>query len=173
MTLKEISLLGLFTALTIAIYFVLSPIYLVAFVLTVLSLKPRQAYIFAFVTGVLTWVISSRIEVIVNMLWLPLIVLLLKSLELYIYDGKLSDGCLSNPSRHHHLRLALVSFVGILLANLGSEMIAMWVQDLGFEYIIISSPIWVGGAILNAILIGFTGIQSQRRISKILKKLSF
>lgn len=97
---------------------------------------------------------------------------LLKATEVFIYDGKLADGCLSNPGRHHHVRLACMTFIGILLANLGSEFIAMVIQELGVEYLVIASPIWLGGALINAILIGLFGIHTQRRISKLFGKLS-
>jgi hypothetical protein len=168
---KQISLVAMMAALTVAIYALLSPLYLVFFIIAILSLKPFEAYIFAIVLGLLTYLVSGRIETVTNLVWLPFIVLILKQFESFIYGGKLADGCLSNPSTHHHGRLALITLFAILVANLGSEIIAMLVQELGVEYLLASSPIWIGGAVVNALIIGLTGIQSQRRLSKIFHKL--
>jgi hypothetical protein len=171
MNIKQISLIAMMAAITLSIYMIISPIYLIFFVLAVISLKSYEAYLFSIVIGFLTYILSGQIITLSNIIWLPIIVFFLKHFEGYIYGGKLSDGCLSNPSRHHHGRLAFITFIAVLIANLGSEIIAMFIQDLGIEALILSSPIWIGGAILNAIFIGFIGIQTQRRISKTFLKL--
>jgi hypothetical protein len=171
LNIKQIANIGILGGLVIALYLTLTPLYLFPFLITVLILKKWDALIFSLIVAFLTFFVSGRIETLSNLIWLPMMAITIKSNDLFLYGGRLQDGCLSNPKMHHHIRLGLLTGGLILLANIGSEIIAMVTLDLGWEYLIASLPIALIGAMVNAILISFLGIYLQRRLSKILLRL--
>ena len=171
MNIKQITLISIFAALTIVIYIILPIIYLFAFILISLSLDKKQSIIYGLVIAILIFLVSGTAQTLTNLLWLPLIAYSFKLFEEFIYGGFLKDGCLSGVRTINSFKLGLIAFTFIFIANLFSEVIAMIVLQLGFEYLVASSPIIVGGAILNAVLVGILGISFQKRLSKSLYKL--
>jgi hypothetical protein len=171
MNIKQLTFISIFAALTVVIYTFLPIIYLFVFILVSLSLNKQQSLIYGLAIGSLIFLVSGITQTLANVLWLPLIAYSFKLLEKYIYGGYLKDGCLSGVKRMNKFKLGLVAFLFIGLANLGSELIAMLVLGLGFEYLIASSPIIIGGALLNSLLVGLLGVSVQKRLSKYLYKL--
>ncbi len=172
MNIKQITFISVFAALTLALYAFIPVLYLFAFIIVSLSLEKKETIIFGITIGLLTFLISGRPQTLTNLIWLPLIAYSFKLFELYIYDGYLKKGCLSGVRTKNHVKLAIVAFSFILLANLGSEIITMIALNAGFSYIIASIPIMLGGALINAIVVGLIGISVQKRLSKFLYTLS-
>lgn len=172
MNIKQLSLVALLSAATLALNIVLPWIYLIFFILLILSLRLRESIMIGFIVGLLTFIISGKVLALTNIFWLPMIVVIFKSSEVFIYGNKLSEGCLSRPMKHIAFRLFLISMISITIANIGSEMISMWLFDLGWIYVLGSLPIALGGALANAILIGFIGLPVQQRFSKLLYQLN-
>lgn len=172
MNIKQISFISLFAALTLVLYAFVPLIYLFAFIIISLSLEKNQTLIFGLVIGLLTFLISGRPQTLTNLIWLPLIGYAFKLFELYIYGGYLKEGCLSAVKTKNHLKLALISFVFIIIANLGSEIITMFALNAGLEYLAASSLVILGGALINSLLVGLMGISVQKRLSKFLYTLS-
>lgn len=172
MKIKELALYSIFSALVISLYIILPPLYLLVFTIFVLSLTLKHALLFGVVTGVVTGMIDPKILAFSNIFWLPMIAFGIKMLEVYIYGGKLSDGCLSQPRKLVGFRLGLITFSLIAIANIGSEIIASIVFDLGFIYVLTSLPLAIGLALASSVIIGFLGISLQKRISKILYQFS-
>lgn len=172
MNIKQLTLVALLSAATLAFNIALPWIYLIFFILLILSLKLRESIIIGFIVGLLTFIVSGKVLTLTNIFWLPMIVIIFKSSELFIYGNKLSEGCLSRPVKHIAFRLFLISLVSISIANIGSEIVSMWLFDSGWLYVLGSLPIAFGGALANALIIGFIGLPIQQRFSKLLYNLS-
>jgi len=172
MKIKEFVLYSVFSALVVAIYLLLPPLYLLVFTIIVLSLDMKSALLLGLITGIITGIVHPKFLTFTNAIWLPLIAFGLKIFEQFIYGGKLKDGCLSKPNKYMGLRLGFVSFIFIFLANLGSEVIASIIQNLGFLYVILSLPMALGLALVTSIIIGFIGIPLQKRLSKLIYQLN-
>jgi hypothetical protein len=172
MNIKQLTLIALLSAATLALNIALPWIYLIFFILLILSLRVRESIILGFIVGLLTFIISGKVLTLTNIFWLPMIVVFFKPNEVFIYGNKLSEGCLSRPMKHIALRLFLISLVSISIANIGSEVVSMWLFDSGWMYVFGSLPIALGGALINAIIIGFIGLPVQQRFSKLLYQLN-
>jgi len=142
------------------------------FVLLILSLKLKESIVIGLIVGLLTFIISGKILTLTNLIWLPMIVVIFKSSEIFIYGNKLSEGCLSRPMKHIAFRLFLISMISISIANTGSEIISMVLFDSGWIYVVGSLPIALGGSLANAIIIGVIGLPIQQRFSKLLYQLN-
>jgi len=171
MNIKQITFISIFASLTIVIYVILPIVYLFAFILISLSLDKKQSIMYGIVIAMLIFLVSGTAQTLTNFIWLPLIAYSFKLFEEFIYGGLLKDGCLSGVRFINSFKLGLIAFIFILLANLVSELIAMFILQLGFEYILASAPIILGGAIINSVLVGILGISLQKRLSKSLYKL--
>jgi hypothetical protein len=172
MKIKEFALYSIFSALVVTFYLIFPPLYLLVFTVFILSLNKKNALLFGLVTGIITGIIDPKILAFSNIFWLPMIALGLKIFEVFIYGGKLNDGCLSKPRKYIGFRLGLITFILIALANIGSEIIASIIQDLGYLYIFVSMPFALLLALGSGIIIGFVGVPLQKRVSKVMYQLS-
>jgi hypothetical protein len=168
MNTKSIALIALLSALTL-VFNLLFPLLMVfMFILISMTVKLREAIVLGAVIGVLSYLITGQILALTNVVLLPLIAIVLFRLETFIYGIPLNKGCHSN-SISSRLKLGLVVFSIVLIANLLSESLAALMINGGIAYLIASFPVAFIGALFNAILIGLIGIYIQLRLQKIIQ----
>jgi hypothetical protein len=168
MNTKSVALIAVFTAFTITLNLIFPILMLFVFLLISMVIKPKEGILLGIVVGLTSYLISGQILALTNVFLLPMIVIILHQFEPFIYKKHLSEGCHRDdwPSR---LRLFLVVFGLVLVANFISEVFAAIMINGGIAYIIASLPIILLGALANATLIGVWGIYLQLRLQKLIQ----
>jgi hypothetical protein len=165
---KEIALIGLLTALNVAVNVYIPLFVLYVFVILAFVLKPRQACSLGVLTGVLQWFVNGKIMSLTNVIFLPLIALAIYAIRPKLFGG---TQCASGSTYKSNLILGAYSFIIIFLLGVISEIITTLVYGTGVAYVIASLPLQLILAVANALLIGFTAIWLYKRIAKVLLKL--
>ena len=164
---KNIAFIGGLSALQVAITIkvpLLSPLVLI--ILT-LSLTKKQALTLAFISAILSSILSFKLVSVINLVLLPLICIGIK-----LYQEKRMSHCSKSNSRWTYIELGIVSFIFIFISNIISEISAMIIFSFPMEYLIISLPVAFAGAIINGTVIGVAGIPLKNRICKLLIKVT-
>ena len=168
LSIKQLALISVLSALALALGYVL-PLLLAFFVILIgNSLKKNEALFFGLIIGILSYLITGHILTLLNIVFFPGILWVIKTVEVYIFGGWLSKGCLSRTKPKHYFRLGLVSFILLFISNVIAEIIAGFMADIWLEYMIVSLPIALASALVTGILIGLLGIPIQKRLNKAL-----
>ena len=165
---KELTLIGIVSALQIVISLSLPLISLTTLIIFTLTLTMQQGITMAIVTAIITSIINGKVVGLINILLLPLTVFIIKK-----YQEKKISGCSRGDKGKRNFELAFLSFFVILIGNLISEIVASFLINGGVAYIIASIPIVFLGAFINAIIIGTIAIVVHYRICKIYVKIGF
>jgi hypothetical protein len=168
---KNVTLIGLITAVVLVVTQYLPIASLSVFIIFVLVLTRKQAYSLSIILAILLWMVSGKFLSATNLFLLPLIVYCMKAWQCK-WDSKNRSSCLSVNDRRKAISLCLTSFSVILAANIFSEISAATFFSFGIAYVVVSLPICLIGAVGNAIIIGIIGLPTQKRISKVLFKMS-
>ena len=164
---KNITLVALLSALQIVIMMYLPLISLFSLVVFTLALTKKQAIGLAVVSSLLACLISFKLVSLTNIILLPIICLIIKT-----YQEKRIIACSKGHTKKNAIELGLLSFVFIFLSNIISEFFAMVIFSYDFSYIIVSLPIALIGAIINAIIIGLFALAISIRLCKIMLKVN-
>ena len=160
---KNLALIGILGALQVAITIKIPLLSLLVLIVLTLSLTKKQALTLASISAILSLFISFKLVSIINLVLLPVICIGIK-----LYQEKRMLYCSKNNSLSNYIELGIISFIFIFISNIISEIFAMIIFSFSIEYLIISFPVALFGAIINGIIIGIVGIPLKNRICKIL-----
>ena len=168
---KFYTLIAIMASATLAISYFFPPLLALLVILIGLSLTKRQALLYAFIVGFVSYVLTTQLISLTNVLFLPFIMFILKQFETFIFGGKLTDGCLSKPFKFRNLRLASMSFILVFLANMSSEIIyGLTIGDV-LSQILLGFLISFIGALMTAVIVFLVGIPLLKRLNKLYLKL--
>lgn len=164
---KFYTLIAVLAAMTIAIGYFFPPIMIFLIIIIGLSLLFKQSLPYAFIVGLVSYLIQSNPIVIINIVLLPLIVISMKLMEPIIFGGFLSKGCLSATKRRHHVVFAITSFFIVFISNMISELTYGILNQTVLASLIAGIIPSVVGAMIVSLLVGFIGILLLKRLNKL------
>ena len=168
-TTKDISLVAVLSALIISISIMLPPLLFFVFAIIVMSIHKTQAYLIAFVVGVISYLITGQPMSTINIILLPMFVYLIDVTKPFYYRSKKHQELeCSSTKRISNVALGLTTGVIVLLLNTINEFAAFTIWQYTFEQFISSMPLAIGGAIVTGLLLGFVGVYLQQRFTKLL-----
>jgi len=172
MTSNSIAIIGVMASLSIvlSVYFPIGMLFV--YLITVLVLRLKDSVTLGIVIGLVSYLLTSDLIALTNVFLLPMIAITHYLFEPFIYGRHLSEGCHNEHSVASRIKLGSVAFISILIANIISEFAASIIYGGGLAYVVVSLPVSLIGAVINAILIGLLGILIQLRIQKVMIKKS-
>lgn len=165
---KEIALIGILTALNVAVNLFVPLLALYVFIILALVLKPVQACCLGALTGVLQWLVNGKIMSLTNVVLLPLIALAFYAIKPKLF-GKAQ--CASQTTYKSNILLGLFSFVVVFATGVVCEILTSIIYGTGLAYVVASLPLQLIIAAANALLLGLTAIWLYKRVTKALYKL--
>lgn len=163
---KEITLIGLVSALQIVITLYFQMFSLLSLIVFVLALTKKQAIALTLVSSIINCLISFNIMTVANIGILLLICLMIKKYqEIRLFE------CTKSQTISNQIELGTFSFIIIFISNFILELLAMIIYDFPIEYLIISLPINLIGALINGLLIGIMALTLNNIICKLLLRI--
>ncbi len=169
-TVKDIALIASLSAIVI----LSGMIYMVYFMLIVLTLSVKKVHmhLIALISAILNWWIWSSADLLlINILFWPLLVLIIQLSSRYIFNVKKGEALVVND-KSRRIALFIVSLVAILFINL----LGAYINGLLFSTVeaALMTGLWffIIQGFISALLILFFGFYLQKRIQLLLERFS-